>query len=201
MQKPFRKGARLRHTNNVLAAATIAISLYTLLLPWLPSLWFFAQERAADTSSPEKQAQVVKEKTTNPKPGNWLYIPRLKLEEKINEGTDLRALNTGVWRRPNTARPNNGNNTVIVGHRFTYDGKSVFYNLDKVKSGDTIALRWEGKTYKYLVKETKVVSATAVEIEEETTEKQLTLYTCTPLWSAKDRLVIVSQPVDLGENE
>jgi sortase A len=51
-------------------------------------------------------------------------------------------------------------------------------------------LHWEGKPYRYMVKNILVVSPSQINIEEPTGENILTLYTCTPLWSAKDRLVI-----------
>lgn len=84
---------------------------------------------------------------------------------------------------------------MLVGHRFTYDGNGVFYHLDKLKVGDQLAVFWEGKKYQYTVTETKVVPATATEVEDQTQDPQLTLYTCTPLWSAKDRLVVIAKPL------
>jgi LPXTG-site transpeptidase (sortase) family protein len=62
--------------------------------------------------------------------------------------------------------------------------------------GQKLALFWEGKEYLYEVTETKVVEATAVEIEAPTKDKQLTIYTCTPIWTAKQRLVVIALPVD-----
>jgi LPXTG-site transpeptidase (sortase) family protein len=44
--------------------------------------------------------------------------------------------------------------------------------------------------------ESKIVDPSAVEIEAPTTQKQLTLYTCTPIWTAKERLVIIAKPTD-----
>jgi sortase A len=47
----------------------------------------------------------------------------------------------------------------------------------------------------YKVAEIKTVASTAGEVEAPTDTDQLTLYTCTPLWSAKERLVIVAKPI------
>jgi sortase A len=78
----------------------------------------------------------------------------------------------------------------LVGHRFTYAGAAVFYNLDKVKSGDQIIVYWHGKAYEYKVFNISQVSPNKASVEAPTNESILTLYTCTPLLTAKDRLVI-----------
>jgi sortase A len=120
---------------------------------------------------------------------NRLFVPSLGMDEVIHEG-GLEELKFGVLRRSRTSTPDKGSNTVMVGHRFTYGSRGVFYHLDKVKTGDSILLHWEGKPYRYMVKNILVVSPSQINIEEPTGENILTLYTCTPLWSAKDRLVI-----------
>jgi sortase A len=116
------------------------------------------------------------------------------LDEQILIGDNPSLLHKGVWNRPNSSSPPEAGNTVLTGHRFTYDGPATFYSLDKVQVGDAIVIYWEGKEYDYIVSETKVVPASAVEIEAPSNYSQLTLYTCTPLWSAKDRLVVVANP-------
>lgn len=99
----------------------------------------------------------------------------------------------GIWRRPNTSSPDKAGNTVLVAHRFTYNGPAVFYHLDLMKKGHRFAVFWDGKEYDYEVIETKIVEPTAIEIENNTKEPIMTLYTCTPMWTAKQRLVIVSK--------
>ena len=85
---------------------------------------------------------------------------------------------------------------MLVGHRFTYDGPATFYSLDKVSIGDNIVVYWSSREYDYRVESIKVVPPTAIEVEAPTKDAQLTIYTCTPLWSAKNRLVIVSKPIN-----
>jgi sortase A len=126
---------------------------------------------------------------------NRLVIPKIALDQHIYIGKSQYLVNKGPWARPNTSTPPKGGNTVIVGHRFTYSGPATFYSLDKVAAGDTVVLYWHGKEYDYKVARKEVVPATAIEIERPTKDSQLTLYTCTPLWSAKDRLVIIAKPI------
>ena len=123
----------------------------------------------------------------------------LGMEETINEGNSIATLRKGVWRLPHTSTPDKGGNTVLVGHRFTYSGQAVFYHLDKVKQGDRITIVWKGKLYSYEVKTIKVVPPTEVSVEANTKEPMLTIYTCTPLLTAKDRLVIQATPIGEGQ--
>ena len=51
---------------------------------------------------------------------------------------------------------------------------------------------WEGQDYYYRVRETKVVDDSAVEIQYSTGEPILTLYTCHPVYSTENRLVVVA---------
>ena len=122
---------------------------------------------------------------------NTLFIPQIGADGKVFEGNSNATLNKGFWRRPKSSTPDKGGNTVIVAHRFLYTaGPKTFYNLDKMEVGDKFALYWEGKEYNYEVFEVTIVAPTAVEIEGYSDEAMVTLYTCTPLWTAKDRLVV-----------
>jgi sortase A len=111
----------------------------------------------------------------------------------------MRSLRLGVWHLPYTSTPDKGGNTVLVGHRFTYAGPAVFYHLDKVQVGDDVTMQWQNKTYTYTVTEVKVVPPTETSVEANTKDPQLTIYTCTPLWTAKNRLVIVAKPVGAAQ--
>jgi sortase A len=179
--------------NNILTIVAVFLALYIILLPLLPQLaWWVTEQSPISTWTSDKEA--VATKADEEIKDNRLFIPALSMSQKIHEG-GAESFSKGVVRRGNTSTPDKGSNTVLVGHRFTYGGKGVFYHLDKVKKGDRITLHWEGKAYKYQVSDTLVVKATAVEIENASEQDMLTIYTCTPLWSAKDRLVIKALPV------
>ena len=92
---------------------------------------------------------------------------------------------------PGTSNPEDGGNTVLAAHRFLYlSGGSTFYALDQAKPGDTFTLNWNGKKYVYTVFLSEVVSDRAVNIKQNTADSIVTLFTCTPLWTSKDRLVV-----------
>lgn len=190
--------------NDFFSIGLVVLALYMLVLPLWPhvSLWW---EKQNDTTEGfTYQTRLIERDEANahtppPEPipqDNRLVLPTIRLDEAVHEGTGSWALNKGLWRRPHTNTPDQGGNTVIVGHRFTYDSPSVFFHLDKIKVGDKFPLYWDGVEYNYEVTEVKVVSPLAVEIENQTERSILTLYTCTPIWTSKNRLVIVSQLIE-----
>jgi len=190
---------RLKHFNWLLVFIILAINLYVLVSPLLPQidLWRRKQEAAAVAGLPYKTNLDSSSKKDDMRAeipsDNRLVIPKLALDEHIYTGSSPYLVNKGVWARPNTSTPPKDSNTVLVGHRFTYGGPATFYSLDKVAVGDKLVLYWQGKEYDYTVTSTKVVAPTAIEVEEPTKQPQLTVYTCTPIWSAKDRLVVVAK--------
>jgi len=182
----------LRRCNTILSIVVLLLGLYIVCLPLLPNIAFWAKK--ATHSSPPLVAQTINPQPNTPEiipTENTLVIPSLNMQEVVHEGQTAATLRYGVWRRPQTSDPSKDSNTVIVGHRFTYtDPQGVFYSLDKVEAGDPIFMYWQGKKYTYSVTRVFVVPPTATEIERPTDKPRLTLYTCTPLWSAHDRLVV-----------
>jgi sortase A len=185
--------------NALLFAVIIAVNLYTIGLPFKPMVSLWLRQHIGSTSS--RLSDLVNSPgITNgsvPVPsGKRLVIPVMLLDEQVYEGTSPLTVHKGVWRRPNTSTPDKGGNTVMTGHRFTYKGRSVFYELDKLKVGQRLAVFWDNHRYTYEVTEKKVVPPEQTEVEGQTKDSQLTLYTCTPLWSARNRLVIISKLVE-----
>lgn len=197
----YKPKINLRIFNTYLTLLVLGIGLYILVAPFWPAMtWWLAHDAPvtinlgpAYTGPPAVNEPTGSDLAVPSE--DRLYIPRLGLQEKIHEG-GLAALKNGVLHLAHSSTPDRGSNTVLIGHRFTYAGQAVFYHLDKVKRGDLISLIWQGRLYEYAVSEIKVVPAAEVSVEAPTEQPQLTLYTCTPLWSVKDRLVIVAKPVE-----
>lgn len=177
---------RFRRANYVLFGLIILINAYVLLAPLWPSVSF--RIKAATTEQIPESSFADLDRSTN-----HLVIPSLRLDKPIYDNPDPKTLDLGVWLRPETSTPDKGSNTVLSGHRWLYNNPSsaVFYNLDKVKQGDHVIMVWDGKIYVYVIGEIKTVLPTAVEVEDPTDTERLTLYTCTPLWTATHRLVLV----------
>ncbi len=179
---------RLRRINRLMLVLIIAINGYILLAPLWPNVSYRVKTA---TTTPLAENDF----STLDRSKNHVVIPRLRLDQPIYDNPDPKTLDMGVWLRPNTSTPDSGSNTVLTGHRWVYNNPSsaVFYNLDKVKQNDHIVVVWSGKIYVYQVNDIKIVPPSAVEVEDATDENKLTVYTCTPLWTATDRLVLVSE--------
>lgn len=190
-----------RVINHVLLVVLVLLSSYIMFIPFLPEIQttyakatdktqgYQYQSRLAHR---EAQTEHIEESALRAIPSrDTLVIPQIGVDSPIVEGIGPEVLSQGLWRRPNSSTPDKGGNTVLTGHRFMYSsGPKTFYNLDKMKVGDTFFLYWKGKEYDYEVVDIFVVNPDQTEIEDQTEEPILTLYTCTPLWTAKQRLVI-----------
>lgn len=130
--------------------------------------------------------------------GNRIVIPKIDVDMPIIEGTSEKAsLDKGAWKMPSTSSPDQGGNTAITAHRYKYrpPSKETFYLLDKLAIGDTFTINWNGLEYTYRVREVKVVEPTAVEVLNNTEDPVVTLITCTPLFTTKQRLIVVAQEI------
>lgn len=192
-----RRVVTLPRVNNVLLAAIIAVNVYLIALPFVPAILFKAGQHGTHSTKALTQKIAQSLATPKAKPSapqqNELIIPAMQYDEPIIEGKTITALRYGPWHIPTGSSPDKGGNTIIAGHRFTYTNpRGTFYYLNKVQVGDEIAVIWNGKTYKYDVTQTEVVPPTDLAVENQTTSPTLTLFTCTPLWLPKDRLVVVA---------
>lgn len=184
-----KSGVSLHHRcNNIATLVVFFLALYLIVTPFIPNATYYV---SAAIQPPESATKAMENISDTP----VLAIPKLKLTETILESNDASILNQGIWRRPNASQPDKGGNTVIVGHRFVKNSPGVFYHLDKLNPGDTLSVDWDSARYQYEITRVFVVPPTAVNIEAETTEPLLTLYTCTPLWSSAQRLVIQAKLV------
>lgn len=189
---------KLRLINLLLVGLIVLINGYVLVSPLLPQfdLWRRQHHVQAVAGLPYK-TNLDK---TSPKADiraqvpidNRIVIPKLALNDHIYIGANPNLVNKGVWARPNASTPPNGSNTVLVAHRFSYNGSATFYSLNKVGIGDKIVVYWQGQEYDYTVFKTSVADATDLAVENPSPTAQLTLYTCTPLWNPIDRLVVVA---------
>jgi LPXTG-site transpeptidase (sortase) family protein len=181
---------RLRYFNNFLSVVVVVLACFIFIWPFFPKISWWARFQAPVISH-TAPTSVVK---SDPVPvDNTLVIPKLEMREQVYDGSNLGTLRKGIWHLPNSSSPDKGGNTVMAGHRFTYDGKAVFYYLDKVAIGDNMTLYWQNKRYDYIITAINEVQPTDGTLVATTDTPTLTVYTCTPLWSAKNRLVITAK--------
>ena len=119
----------------------------------------------------------------------YLEISSISLKQYVVAGTSERILELGPGHYANTALPGTGGNVGIAGHRTTYG--APFANLDQVQIGDELILTVDSNKFHYAVDEVTVVEAIGGEyVLYNRGDDRLTLTTCHPRYSAKQRLVV-----------
>lgn len=128
-----------------------------------------------------------------------LVISSINVKGKIVSGDSEAAMKKGFWLFQSPTPFAENANTVIIGHRFYKipPQKDTFYNLHKVKKGDLIEISTNKTMFTYNVKTITVVSDKNVSVLDQRGKAQLTLITCHPLWTSKQRLVVVADRVSI----
>ena len=124
-----------------------------------------------------------------------LEIPSIDVDTVVVAGVDTDDLKTGPGHYEGTPMPGQLGNSAIAGHRTTYG--QPFYRLDEVQVGDEIVLTTVQGRFVYRATGSEVVEPEASHVVATTdpTVATLTLTTCTPRYTASQRLVVYG---DLG---
>lgn len=117
-----------------------------------------------------------------------LTIEAIGLDVIVVEGAGRRDLREGPGHWPETPMPGLGGNFTVSGHRTTYG--APFLRLDKLAQGDVIELVFPYAVFRYEVTRALIVSPTEVDVVGATDFEQLTLVTCHPIYSARQRYVV-----------
>lgn len=129
-----------------------------------------------------------------------MFVPRWGADWQfpIAEGVGRAAvLDAGfVGHYPTTQMPGEIGNVAVAGHRQSH--AKPFYRVDELQTGDTIIVQTAQAWYVYRVTESFVVLPTQTDVlaanpadpGAEATERSITLTTCHPLWSTRERWII-----------
>lgn len=123
-----------------------------------------------------------------------ILIPKIDIDRVVVEGVERADLKVGPGHMPWTPLPGQAGNAVISGHRTTWG--APFYRLDELEPGDEITVETVVGVHVYAVREAIVVSPTDVWVTNARPGAWLTLTTCNPRFSARQRLVIVAELVE-----
>lgn len=101
-----------------------------------------------------------------------------------------------IVRYQNTADPGHEGNFALAGHRQSYG--ATFHHVDKLELGDALIFETQTHWFVYRVSETDIVLPTDVDViapnpddpGSAATEKLLTLTTCHPLFSTRERFIV-----------
>lgn len=158
-------------------------------------------------SSDDVSTDVSTEDSTPPSTSTWepvivgegdpiavIDIPDLGVSKYVVAGVAADDLKKGPGHYPKTPQPGHLGNVAIAGHRTTYG--EPFRDLDRLENGDDIVITdVAGRTFHYLVTDTFVVgpSDSWVVATTDPTRAVLTLTTCHPEFSAKQRLIVTAE--------
>jgi sortase A len=122
-------------------------------------------------------------------------IERIDVSAMVLHGISARTLRRAVGFIPGTARPGEGGNVGVAGHR-----DSFFRELGGVESGDHITLPTLHGVFEYVVDSTMVVGPRDVHVlDPPGIGELLTLVTCYPFYfvgPAPDRFIVHATRVD-----
>jgi sortase A len=169
-------------------------------------LWGTGISEARDQSRLKSQFKTQSTTpTTAPAPGRPLPatpvgeavaiidIPKINVDKAVVEGVGVPDLKKGPGHYPQTPMPGHKGNAAIAGHRTTYG--HPFYDLDALKPGDDIFISTRDGKFQYKVDHSMNVDPHDVAVLGPTPDDILTLTTCTPRFSAAQRLIVVSKLV------
>jgi sortase A len=183
-----------------LSGVSVLLAIFAVGLLAYPLYTNFYQDRlqsklAIEFKKPETKRAFVAGETAIGDPITKISIPAADLKPTVVvEGTGASALRAGAGHYPNTPLPGEDGNVAIAGHRTTY-GKP-FANLDRLKVGDDVVLETPLGQHVYKVtREPFVVANNDFTVISQTPGKTLTLTTCHPKGSARQRLVVRAEKV------
>jgi LPXTG-site transpeptidase (sortase) family protein len=173
----------------------IYFSLLTDISPTKEQVLGTGEVLVEDASIEEYLGQVDDIDPILEKINTKLYIDSIDVEGGVFQGRDSHTMDKGFWHFPTSVYPGQQGNSVIIAHRYLHlpPAKDTFFNLDKVKKGDNIVVKQEGNKYTYIVSEVKIVEKNDISVLQDTSEHQMTLITCTPLWTSHQRLAVIAK--------
>ncbi|WP_028045913.1 class E sortase [Cellulomonas sp. URHE0023] len=130
-----------------------------------------------------------------------IQVPRWdgEPERPISQGTDRATVldDLGIGHYDGTAMPGDVGNFAIAGHRTTY--AKPFNRIAELKEGDPLVIRTTDNIwYVYRVTSTQIVDPSDVQVIAPVpgepgatpTERMITLTTCHPMFSARERYIV-----------
>lgn len=147
-----------------------------------------------ETDVPDPIAWFPEDPGPEGEPFAFLTIPSLGIEDLVvYEGVDTETLKNGPGHMGSTPLPGQPGNAVISGHRTTYG--RPFFDFDLLVAGDRVEVESSSGTHVYEVRELLIVAPTDVWVTDPRPGGWLTMTTCNPKFSARERLIVVAEMV------
>jgi sortase A len=185
---------RHRWVRRAISAVSVAIMVVALGIIGYPFYTNLLQSRIQarlhrQLASPELHQAYVEHRIEVGDSLTRIQIPRIGVDVVVVEGTTTTALRAGAGHYVNSPLPCEKGNVAIAGHRTTYG--RPFNNLDLLTVGDEVILETPVGKCTYVVTQAPfVVEPTRTSVIANTPEAILTLTTCHPKGSARQRLIL-----------
>ena len=186
----------------LLTGAGVLILLFVAYQLWGTGLYTSRQQDSLRSEFQQKLKATPSTTPTTVNPANLpppppsgesvahIRIPKIGLDQLIVQGVGLADLRKAPGHYPSTPLPGEQGNAAIAGHRTTYG--APFNRLGELVDGDEILVTTVKGSFTYTVGRIHVVKPSQVEVLDPTPTPVLTLTTCHPKYSAKERLVVVA---------
>ncbi len=122
-----------------------------------------------------------------------IQIPKTGVDQTVREGVEQVVIDSGPAHWPGTAAFGGWGNVVLAGHRSTKT--EPFLRNGELGAGDKILLTDATGVYHYSITSVDVLPATALWIVDQHPGRMLTIFTCHPIGSAAERLVVRAELV------
>lgn len=136
--------------------------------------------------------------------GEGLAVLRIPAIDKdfskvVVNGVGVEELKSGPGHYPGTALPGEVGNVVLSGHRTTYG--APFERFGELQPGMAVVLETRDTWFTYRITGSEIVAPTAIEVtypvpgdaQATPTRRLLTMTTCHPKFSAKQRLIVSAE--------
>ena len=119
-----------------------------------------------------------------------IEIPRIGVNDIVVAGVNTSDLKRGPGHFPDTPLPGQLGNAAIAGHRTTYG--APFFEVDQLEPGDEIRVTTLNGVFVYRVTGQEIVAPSAYRVIATTdpTVATLTLVSCHPTYTARERIII-----------
>jgi sortase A len=151
----------------------------------------FAARTGSDSSRAAVLARRLGRHTPPGQPLGRIRIPKLEVKFVFVQGVSAHDLEKGPGHYTGTSLPGQHGTVGIAGHRTTY--LAPFRHLDQLSPGDEIELKMPYGRFFYSVQRLMVVSPTNASGLRRVRHDRLVLTTCTPPFSASQRLVVTAR--------
>jgi sortase A len=191
---------RHKGVRRAISAVSVAIMLVAVGIIGYPFYTNLLQARIQaklerQLASPELRQAYVERRVQVGDSLTRLRIPSIGVDVVVVEGTTETALRAGAGHYANTPLPCEAGNVAIAGHRTTYG--RPFSNLDLVKAGEEVILETPVGSCTYQVSEAPfIVEPSRMEVIANTEAPTLTLTTCHPKGSSRQRLILKAAMVN-----